>query len=106
MTRAKPEHVNKLTQKETWKLLNLVKERYTASGQNNSTFAAMATEELGFPCTTHNVEGACKTLDIPNNFSTKNRPESGSLEALARRVKALEDRVEVYLTGCRKGTGG
>ena len=106
MARNRPEHVNRLTQKESWKLLNLVKERYTASGANNTVFAETATEELGFYCSPDNIGGACETLDIPNNFSTKNRPESGSIEALARRVKALEDRVEVYLTGCRKGAGG
>ena len=90
-----------LTAKQRFLLTNLAIEKFPASNLTYSEFAADASTTLGFTITEHNVAGVCKDFDLAPGKGRGGHSDA-ALEALERRIKALEDRLEVYIMGCRK----
>jgi hypothetical protein len=92
-----------------WELTNYVKDNYTKSGLRDGEFARQAEEKLGFPVTKHNVAGARETLEIPSramvtrelNKVRRSSADPQSLTDIYTRLRALEQRVQVYIDGCQ-----
>ena len=108
-TRKSPVQVNRPSAKMQWDLTNLVKDNYASRQQNDIEFAKWAAEQLGFPVTKHNIEGARETLEIPSTAVihkaqryTANGDSNLRLRMLEVRLTALEQRVQVYIDGCQR----
>jgi hypothetical protein len=91
-----------LGRKQIFLLTNLVQDEYEKSGMDDEAFALHAAIKLDFRVTDHNVEGARRVLDILSPRSRAPRSQIAEIADLQRRVERLEQRVEVYLSGCRK----
>lgn len=78
---------NTLSFKQAYILMNLVRDKYTASGQNDSEFAAANEGAVGHTLTGANVCSARAALNIPNNFA---RPAPKQMRNLEDRVADLE----------------
>jgi hypothetical protein len=90
----------RLTQSEMFKLADIVKEEYTASGLDNVEFCEMVnlnpvhSAKFRFPLNKSHIATICESLDIPNNRQHKSRTDSvGDCLALTARVQALEDQL-------------
>ena len=98
-----PRSLNRLNARQTFALTNLVAAEYVKQPNPSDTaFAELASEQLGFPVTKGNVQGARETLDIPSPHSGVARSDNAEIADLQRRLLALEQRVQVYLDGCLK----
>ena len=93
---------NRMTHQELYRLTVYVAAHYKESGLNDVEFAKTHEEEFGLPLTVANISSARSNINLPNNVTRvvggKNNSKYAELE---RRVKVLEDRVEVYLKGSR-----
>lgn len=76
-----------LTGRERFALWNLVQAEYVKSGMNDTGFAALAQEKLGFVLNDNHIAGAREGLEIPNNLHAA---KEMSPAALVARVQALE----------------
>jgi hypothetical protein len=65
--RKSPEHVNKLTARDQFALLNYVQANYAASQLSDVAFAEKAAAALALKVTAHNVRGAREVFDLPSN---------------------------------------
>lgn len=98
---------NALSGKAKFDLLTYVQANYAAANLHDKEFAEKATAELGFTVTGGNVAGAREVFGITSTRDLQRATPKGDIEEalriigdLQRRLAALEQRVEVYLTGC------
>lgn len=98
---------NALSGKAKFDLLLYVQTNYAAANLHDKEFAEKATAELGFTITGGNVQGAREVFGITSTRDLQRATPKGDIEEafriigdLQRRLAALEQRVEVYLTGC------
>lgn len=89
-----------LSPKGKFLLTKLVQEEYAAHAVNDGEFAKYATSTLGCAVNANHVWGVRTAFDIP---ATKPRGKVRlSYAALEKRVKALEDRLDIYMQGGRR----
>lgn len=69
---------NKLHLDQQIKLVDYMREHYTASGKNDTEFATVAESALGFKITYANVNYARTALDIPSNVTRQVAQIKGS----------------------------
>lgn len=98
---------NALSGKARFDLQVFVQKHYTDMGLHDKEFAEKATAELGFTVTGSNVQGAREMFGITSTRDLNRATPKGDIDEafrivgdLQRRLAALEQRVEVYLTGC------
>lgn len=88
-----------LPRKDVFRLTTLVQAEYATSGLSDVEFAAYAAVQLEVPQINQNhVQGVRRDFDIPSNLA---KMPGGWKQALERRLKAVEDRLEVYIKGSR-----
>lgn len=105
---------HKLTLRQQHQLNGFVLEHYAKLGLTDGSFAEKAASELGFHVTGSNVAGVRNAFEIPSTREVQRSVDPSTLEGriahLERIVAALEQRIQVYLDGCRKDrsnvTGG
>ena len=101
---------NRLQRVQQRHIEDLVQAEYATKGIGDRNFAAYAEEKLQFRITEGNVSRAREVFGI---HSTGRLPAEGGLtarvlaveaqiEAIERDLKALNQRVLVYITGCRQ----
>lgn len=95
------EKTNRLTMKQQMVFGDLVRAEYTKSHMDDTEFAKFAAEKLEFELSRQQVANMREALEIPNNLRVSNGRAS-PIAQLERRVKNLEDRLDVYIQGCRK----
>jgi len=98
---------NRLARKANFDMQTLVRDHYAEKGLHDKEFAAWATEQLGVTVSAGNVQGAREVFGITSTRDLQRATPKGDIEEafriigdLQRRLAALEQRVEVYLTGC------
>jgi hypothetical protein len=92
-----------LNRKTQFRLAQLVQEEYTSFGKSDSEFAVYAAEKLEDPqIKASHIWSARSVWEIPSNQARPMAPaaERALIAALEVRLHALEERVNVYLTGC------
>lgn len=98
--------MTRLGRKEMYFLIDYFNQHYVNSKLQDTDFAVKASQELGFPITAAIIHGIRSDFDIPANRDVaraeKKALNGGSrLDKLEARIKALEDRVEVYIKWCQ-----
>ena len=98
---------NALSGKAKFDLQAYVQANYATAGLHDKDFAEKASAELGFAITGSNVQGAREVFSIASTRDLQRATPKGGIDEalriigdLQRRLAALEQRVEVYLTGC------
>lgn len=79
---------------QMFKLGALVTAEYTKSNMNDNTFAALATERLGFTVTCHHIEGSREALGVANNLRKPPETIIERLEAMEKAIGNLIRRVD------------
>lgn len=101
---------HKLTLRQQHQLNSFVLEHYAKMALHDNEFAEKAAHELGFHVTGSNVAGVRNAFEIPSTRDALRAANPDTLEGrivhLERLVAALEQRIEVYLNGCRKDVRG
>lgn len=92
---------NRLTGKDHFNMQCFVRDNYAKLGLHDKEFAEVASKELGFTVTWGNVQGAREVFEIPSTRAV-NMASNDDLASLRKRIEVLEQRIEVYLTGCCK----
>lgn len=85
------------TKAQTFKLTELVREQYAASGKNDAEFARMASELLGFPCSSHHVSESRDIFDLPNNVAKQRavkEQDAVGVPELRLSLDAVEEKVD------------
>ena len=95
---------NRLAGKQLFDLQVYVQANYANDKLHDAEFAEKAGMALGFPVTRANVQGAREAFGIESTLLARAATPSANAEIadLQRRLAALEQRFEVYLTGCCK----
>ena len=91
---------NRLAGKANFDMQAYVREHYAAAGLHDKEFAEKASAELGFYITAGNVQGAREVFGIASTRDVQRTTPGDEVADLRKRLAALEQRVEVYLTGC------
>lgn len=91
---------NRLAGKANFDMQALVRDHYAEKKLHDKEFAAWATEQLGVTVTAGNIAGAREIFGIVSTRDMVRALPSGDILTIERRLAALEQRVEVYLTGC------
>ena len=86
-----------LTRRQLHDLTELVLKEYTEKRLSPREFTAYAEERLGFTMTQHHVDGVLESFEIPKVHKNLT-PTDAVVEALERRVSALEKRLDVYMS--------
>ena len=81
--------------RERHSLVELVLKEWAKKRINSKEFAAYATQALGFDLNSNHVEGILEAFEIPR-VHTPATFDGAVVEALERRIKALETRLEIY----------
>lgn len=96
-----------LTLAENFALATLVQKSFVTSKMNDKEFAKLATKELGFEVTFHQVFSHRNAFNIPahGRLNADRNMDLAELQykitEIFSRLKKLEDRVEIYLKGSR-----
>lgn len=91
---------NRLAGKANFDMQAYVQANYAAAGLYDKEFAEKATAELGFYVTAGNVAGTREVFGIVGTRDIQRATPGDEVADLRKRLAALEQRVEVYLTGC------
>jgi len=91
---------NRLAGKANFDMQALVRDHYAEKKLHDKEFAAWATEQLGVTVTAGNIQGAREIFGIVSTRDIQRATPGDEVADLRKRLAALEQRVEVYLTGC------
>lgn len=81
----------RLNRMQTFQLMQLIQEEFVKQGVSDETFAAFATEKLGFIVNDRNVQGCRTDLGIESVLrATQPKTVLARLEALEARIAQLE----------------
>ncbi len=91
--RKTPESINRLTLSQQFALLKYMEQNYVQSKLFDTEFAAKATNDLGFPITTGNIQGCREALGMKSNRDLQreeNKRPKNRLEEIEARLEKLE----------------
>ena len=89
------------TPKQRFALQMLVQAEFAASGTNDTRFAELAENKLGFGVSPSQVAGAREVFDIPSFATRIMNIDHDRFREIERRLAVVEQRIEVYLKGSR-----
>lgn len=99
MARIPGNKVNTLDGAQRYKLMKLVEAGYTAAALHDTEFAVKMAEELGFPVTRANVQGAREALGIESTLDAERRqrhePQT-RLDRIEARLAAIEAWIKAF----------
>lgn len=94
--RKAPETINRIGGIQLYQLMQYTQANYTQAGLLDAEFAKKASDELGFPVTKGNVQGAREAFGIEATFLARRR-EAVEPRTRLERIEARLERLEAWM---------